>query len=226
MKNLQEKSPIYYAEADIYEAFAQAEDAGGLVLAALTPLVKGKTVLDLGCGTGKYLELLAPHAAHITGIDAAGAQLDIARRKTAALGNVILVHGDAADAQLPHAKYDVVLACWMLGTIAEETKQKAILTRFALPGTRIILVENAEGGEFEDIRGRANDPLLRTRRYNDWLLGQGFAETHRLDAWFEFETAAQAREVFAVIWGEDKRPRVRDRRIEHKIAIYLRVIAI
>lgn len=223
MKYLQEKSPIYFSEADVYEAFAQAEDAGQLVLEVLKPLVTGKSVLDLGCGTGKYLELLAPHAAHITGIDAAAAQLGIARQKTGGLANVALVQGDAADAVLARETYDVVLACWMLGTIAEEIKRKAILNRFSSPGTRFILVENAEGSEFEDIRGRVNDPLLRTRRYNDWLLAQGFTETHRLDAWFAFRTAAEAQDIFAAIWGDDKRKRVTSRRIEHKIAIYQRV---
>ena len=223
MKNLQEKSRIYYAEAEIYDSFAQAEDAPGLVLSVLKPLVAGKMVLDLGCGTGKYLELLAPHAAHITGIDAAAAQLAIAARRTEGIANVSLLAGDALDAALPSASYDIVLACWMLGTIADEAKQKAILGRcegLLSPGGSLVLVENAEGSEFEDIRGRVNDPQLRTRRYNEWLNARGFRETNSLDSWFEFKSRAEAQDHFAAIWGEDKRPRIASHRIGHKIAIY------
>ncbi len=226
MKNLQEKSPIYYAEADIYDAFAQAEDAEGLVLQALQPLVAGKRVLDLGCGTGKYVELLAPHAAHIIGLDAAPAQLAIARRRADGLRNVDFALGDALDASLPKEKYDIVLACWMLGTVADKAKRAAILRRMEKLAPHIVLVENAEGSEFEAVRGRVNDPRRRTRRYNEWLIGQGFRETDRLEALFEFRTVDEARNIFAAIWGEDKRPLLTARHIGHKIAIYQKRIGI
>lgn len=229
MKNLQEKSPIYYAEAEIYDLFAQAEDAKGCVCEALAPLVRGKNVLDVGCGTGKYLELLAPFALHITGIDAAPAQLSVARRHAAGLPNVALVPGDALAVELPKAKYDIALACWMLGTVADDARRLEILRRLEgliVPGGVVIAVENAEGSEFENIRGRVNDPLLRTRRYNEWLKRQGFLETHLLNSWFQFESIGQAGDVFAAIWGEDKRPLINDSRIEHKIAIYQKRIGI
>jgi ubiquinone/menaquinone biosynthesis C-methylase UbiE len=225
MKNLQEKSPVYYAEADVYDAFSRAEDAGHLVFDALKPLVAGRKVLDLGCGTGKYLELLAPYAAHITGLDAATAQLDIARKRTSAFRNVTLIRGDAVDAPLPAEGYDVVIACWMLGTIADEAKRLAILRRFERPGTLMVLAENAESSEFENIRGRVNDPLTRTRRYNDWLTERGFRATQMLEGHFAFPTLRDAQDVFAAIWGEDKRQLISSGQIAHKIAIYQKRIS-
>lgn len=226
MKNLQEKSRTYYEEADVYDAFARAEDVEGLVLKVLQPLVAGKAVLDLGCGTGKYVELLAGEAAHITGLDAAPAQLAVARGRTRGLKNIDFVLGDALSAPLPRQKYDITLACWMMGTIADEDKRAAILRRMEALSSHIVLVENAEGSEFEIIRGRMNDPQKRTRRYNDWLIAQGFRETHQLDAKFEFETLTQAQDIFASIWGEDKRALVHSRHIGHKIAIYQKKIGV
>ncbi|MEZ0261388.1 MAG: trans-aconitate 2-methyltransferase [Alphaproteobacteria bacterium] len=226
MKTLQEKSDIYYAQAAVYEAFSAAEDAGGLVLAELLPAIKGKTVLDLGCGTGKYTALLAPHAKHITGLDAAPAQLDIARERTVNFTNVDFIEGDAAEATLQRT-YDVVLACWMLGTIADEGKRGAILDRLDYNisfGGEIFLVENAEGSEFERIRGRVDDPEQRTKRYNDWVLGRGFRNLRDLDAHFEFETLEKAREIFGAIWGDAAAARITAPRIQHKITIYRKVL--
>lgn len=226
MKTLQEKSDIYYAQAAVYEAFSAAEDAEGLVLAALLPAIRGKTVLDLGCGTGKYTALLAPQAKHVTGLDAAPAQLDIARERTRNFTNVDFIEGDAAEASLQRT-YDVVLACWMLGTIADEAKRGAILDRLDYNisfGGEIFLVENAEGSEFERIRGRTDDPEARTKRYNDWVLGQGFRVLRELDAHFRFETAEKAREIFGAIWGGDAAARIASPRIGHKIAIYRKAL--
>lgn len=226
MKNLQEKSGIYYAQADVYEAFSAAEDADGLVQAELLSSVKDKTVLDLGCGTGKYIELLAPHARHITGLDAAPAQLDIARERSKNLANVDFILADAEEAALTRT-YDVVLACWMLGTIADEAKRAAILGRLDSNiafGGEIFLIENAEGSEFEAIRGRLDDPQQRTQRYNDWVLAQGFRVWCELDAHFQFDTLEQARRVFGAIWGDEAAARVKAPRIGHKITIYRKAL--
>jgi SAM-dependent methyltransferase len=226
MSSLQEKSDIYYTQAEVYEAFSAAEDASGLVLAELLPAIQGKTVLDLGCGTGKYSALLAPHAKHITGLDASFAQLEIAKARTKNVTNVDFVEGDAAEVALTRT-YDLVLACWMLGTIADEAKRGQILHRLDYNisfGGEIFLVENAEDSEFEAIRGRTNDPLQRTKRYNDWALARGFRVLRELDAHFEFETAEKAREVFGAIWGEAAAARVRSARIGHKITIYRKAL--
>lgn len=226
MSNLQEKSGIYYAQADVYEAFSAAEDVAGLVLAELLPAMKGKTVLDLGCGTGKYTVLLAPHAKHITGLDAAPAQLEIVHRRAASFTNVDFIEGDAAEVNLTRT-YDVVLGCWMLGTIADEAKRGVILDRLDYNiafGGEIFLVENAEGSEFERIRGRTDDPQQRTKRYNDWVLACGFRILRELDAHFEFETLQRAREVFGAIWGDAAAARVKGATIAHKITIYRKAL--
>jgi hypothetical protein len=114
----------------------------------------------------------------------------------------------------------------MLGTVTDEAKGAAILRRMEKLAPHIVLVENAEGGEFEAIRGRVNDPLLRTRRYNDWLVAQEFVETDRLDARFEFRTAEEARDIFSAIWGAGKRALVTSRQTGHEIAIYQKRIGI
>ena len=80
--SLTEKLDIYFKRADVYETFSIAEDEPEKILRFLLPKIKNKDVLDVGCGSAKYLRLLSSSARFITGIDAAKAQLDIARLKT------------------------------------------------------------------------------------------------------------------------------------------------
>ena len=54
--NLSEKSKNYYEENDIYELFSIAEDYPNKIYKYLLPKIKNKTILDLGCGTGKFMQ--------------------------------------------------------------------------------------------------------------------------------------------------------------------------
>lgn len=54
--NLSEKSKNYYEENDIYEIFSIAEDYPNKIYECLVPQIKNKIVLDLGCGTGKFMQ--------------------------------------------------------------------------------------------------------------------------------------------------------------------------
>lgn len=73
----------------------------------LLELVKprsGETLLEVGCGTGETLRLLAELGARGTGVDRSAAMLSIARRK---LGRVSLVHADGADLPFADSSFDV-----------------------------------------------------------------------------------------------------------------------
>lgn len=54
-----------------------------------------RSVLDIGCGTGTFACLLAARGVDVTGLDPAGASLDVARAKPGA-DRVRWLHGDVA----------------------------------------------------------------------------------------------------------------------------------
>ena len=152
--------------------------------------------------------------------DAAEAQLDIARDTLSGADNVTLVHGDAAQTALPVPAYDVIIACWMLGTVTGEQKRLDIINRMKSclkPGGRMMLVENDSSGEFEEIRGK----IPVSSAYNQWLQDKaGFSVAERLESCFRFENADDARAVIGAIWGEQVGQKVAGQFIKHNILIF------
>jgi SAM-dependent methyltransferase len=63
-----------------------------------------RSALDVGCGTGTFACLLAEHGFEVTGVDPAGASLDVARTKPGA-DRVRWLHGDATS--LPPLQVDL-----------------------------------------------------------------------------------------------------------------------
>lgn len=70
-------------------------------------------VLDVGCGTGTFALLLADRGFEVTGVDPAGASLDVARAKPGA-DRVRWIHGDATG--LPPMQLDLAT---MTGNVAQ-----------------------------------------------------------------------------------------------------------
>lgn len=72
----------------------------------------GRTVLDLGCGTGFYLPPFAADAATVIGVEPHPDLLKLAQRRTKGVANVALLAGTAQSVPLPNSSVDVVHARW------------------------------------------------------------------------------------------------------------------
>lgn len=79
-------------------------------------LVRGKRVLDLGCGDGRFALGVAPLAASVNGLDPDAEAIASARRSARKLGagNVRFGVGAAQHLPYPDAAFDVVLLSWTL----------------------------------------------------------------------------------------------------------------
>jgi ubiquinone/menaquinone biosynthesis C-methylase UbiE len=221
---LHQYSDFYYDKASLYDFFSQTEDYPQKVLKFLIPRVKEKTVLDLGCGTGKYTALLSPHAKEIIGIDQSKQQLNLARKKTAGLANVKLQCNFAHKIKLPDNYADVVIATWVLGTINNQNTRIKVINealRILKKNGIIYLVENDKNSEFEIIRGRLDDPCQRTKNYNDWLVDcLNFKIEKRFTTYFKFNTLIEAQNIIRAIWGLNAAEKVTRRILSQKIVVF------
>jgi ubiquinone/menaquinone biosynthesis C-methylase UbiE len=79
-------------------------------------LVRGKRVLDLGCGDGRLALGVAPLAASVDGIDPDADAIAAAKRNahTAGVPNVRFATGAAQHLPYPDAAFDVVILSWTL----------------------------------------------------------------------------------------------------------------
>jgi len=88
-------------------------------LRRLLPAIDGKDILDLGCGTGRWLEYLAHLGSprSLIGIDGSDEMLAVARRKS--LAGAALLHAQLPLLPLPSASIDVTLASFVLSYIPD-----------------------------------------------------------------------------------------------------------
>jgi len=80
------------------------------------PLVRGKRVLDLGCGDGRLALGVASFANRVDGIDPDPKVISEAKRnaRKAGVRNVRFAAGAAQHLPLPDAAFDVVILSWSL----------------------------------------------------------------------------------------------------------------
>ena len=89
-----------------------------------------RTILDMGCGTGRYACRLAKLGHRVTGADPAGAMLDIARRREDG-DRVTWVETDAAGLDLA-TRFDlIIMTGHAFQTLLNDTEIHAALSTFA-----------------------------------------------------------------------------------------------
>ncbi|MDP9444347.1 MAG: class I SAM-dependent methyltransferase [Actinomycetota bacterium] len=134
-----------------------------------------RSVLDIGCGTGTLACLLARRGVDVTGVDPAGASLDVARTKSGA-DRVRWVHGDAS--ALPRLAVDMVT---MTGNVAQVLEAWVDVTdvRESLVSFRSTFVFAADGATLtscSSLRFRTRDEITSS------LDSAGFALEDTRDA--------------------------------------------
>ena len=219
-KNLLKDSKAYYEDNDYYEIFSVAEDGENKVGSYLEHICKDKIVLDAGCGTGKFLNILEEYSKKYIGIDLSDKQLEKAKVKSKKDTSEFICP-NLSKINLESDKVDLIVCSWVLGTIIDITERNKCLSelkRLLKSNGTIILIENDENSEFEEIRNRTKDS--RTRDYNNWILSNDFTIDKQIDTYFNFNSYNEAKKSFEVIYGPEISSKIKDKKIEHKIVIF------
>lgn len=219
-KNLLKNSKAYYEDNDYYEIFSVSEDAENKVGNYLRDICKDKIVLDAGCGTGKFLNILEDNSKKYIGIDLSEKQLEKAKNKSKKITSEFIC-SNLNNINLESDKVDLIISSWVLGTITDIEERNSCLKelkRLLKPDGTIILIENDEGSEFEEIRDRTKD--TRTKDYNNWILSNGFNIEKQFNTYFMFESIDVAKKCFEVIYGYSVASKINSNKIEHKIILF------
>ncbi len=104
----------------------------------LLPDLRGLDVLDVGCGTGRWMRKLAGNRAHsITGLDSSPEMLKIARKKVGLPSQVYLANCIAST--LLAGSADVTLASFVLSYVEESPTLLLELSRLTRAGGVVVL---------------------------------------------------------------------------------------
>lgn len=107
-------SPNIWNTPELYELENRAADPHGRIVAAMHDIGDwaGRTMLDVGCGSGFHLPLWARTAARVIGVEPHPPLAALARRRTRSLEHVTVLEGAAQSLPVPDASVDVVHARW------------------------------------------------------------------------------------------------------------------
>jgi len=140
-------------------------------------------LLDIGCGQGRLLKLLASRAHRVVGVDTDPAARRLARAEVllAGLPNCTLRQGDMLALPFEDGEFDTIILDDVLP--GDETPEKALLEaqRVLRRGGRLLLLASADNNDVADLRQKFTDwaaatgmRLARPRsipeKNPDWLL--------------------------------------------------------
>jgi len=165
----------YYAKraAEYERIYDKPERQADLALlrSRVAELFSGRQVLDLACGTGYWTAVIAPHAKHITGLDAAKETLEIARSKIYPSGKVEFVCGDAYALPEFGRRHDALFAgfWWSHVPLARLDEFLRNAERAITPGGLLVFLDNAyvEGSSTPISRRDTEGNTYQMRRLDD-----------------------------------------------------------
>lgn len=154
------------------EAYARwrASDLGAVtealeeeVLRRLAGDVRGRAVLEVGCGDGTRAAALAAAGARVVSVDRSRAMAGVARSRGAPV-----VRADACALPVASESFDLVLCANVLAFVPDPAPAVSEMARALRPGGRLVLADLAPWslwGLWRRLRALLGDPLWRTATF-------------------------------------------------------------
>ncbi len=120
--------------------------------------VRGRTVLDVGCGTGRHALRLAAAGAAVHALDFSEAMLQQARAKPGAESVTFLSHDLARPLPFPDRSFDRVLCALVLDHVADLTSMFGEFRRVCRPDGFIVVSTFHPAMMLRGVQARFTDP--------------------------------------------------------------------
>jgi SAM-dependent methyltransferase len=204
-------SPNIWSRPDLYERLNEAADPDGLVPATLDELLGAGAapagVVDVGCGTGFQLPLLAQRAGRVDGVEPHPALAERARARVrrARLDQRVQVHTAVAQhLPLPDRSVDLVFSHWayFFGPGCEPGLDEA--DRVLRPGGLQVVVDvDLQAGDGYSRWLAAAGTAVRSDRSEAFFAARGFTSRRVPVVW-----RCRSRDDLAAVLGIEFPPRV------------------
>jgi ubiquinone/menaquinone biosynthesis C-methylase UbiE/DNA-binding MarR family transcriptional regulator len=99
------------------------------------------TVGDLGCGTGKLAETVAPYVRRVIAVDGSGEMLDAARKRLGELRNVDIRKGELEALPMKDGELDVAMLSLVLHYSPDPSRTLAEVARVCRRGAKVLVVD-------------------------------------------------------------------------------------
>jgi SAM-dependent methyltransferase len=178
-------APNQGGNIDLYELENQALDPGGYLLAAMRARAPwaGRTLLDLGCGSGYWLSGYADEAAAVIGVEPDPRLLPLAADRDS---RVTVLRGSAEHIPLPPASVDVVHARFAYFFPPGCDDGLAEVMRVLRPGGTLVVIGNdLQAGDFAELLRAAGQALEPAggREADAWWAARGADRTAVRSSW-------------------------------------------
>jgi len=192
-------APACVAVKEAYERWAPTYDQSSnpllsleeRKLADLIPQLRGKRLLDLACGTGRWIEKLSSQGMDMgVGVDFSAAMLRVAQTKAAVRGR--LVRADGNNLPFPASTFDFVVCSFALGHIRDLAGLARELGRVARSGADVLMsdlhpeaYEKGWRAGFRDSRGAIEIETWprTTEQIDECFYGAGFECLTHIPLW-------------------------------------------
>jgi ubiquinone/menaquinone biosynthesis C-methylase UbiE len=175
-----------------------AQEPGAPPYSGLIPYdrLKGKDVLEIGCGTGVHARLIAEAGARLSAVDLTPTAVELTRRRLAMHGlEADVREADAENLPYPDASFNFVWSWGVIHHSARTDRIVAEIARVLRPGGEVRLMVYHRSSitywvQYQLIRGVLGGRLLRERpaeianRYSDGVIARHYtrSEIHELFA--------------------------------------------
>lgn len=195
-------APNLGGQPDVYELENRAVQQAGHVLPAMRALAPwtGRTIVDLGCGSGFWLPAYAADAARVIGVEPDRVLLAAAERRVAQDDRVQVVAGSAEHVPLPDDSADVVHARFAYFFPPGADAGLAEVLRVLRPGGQLVVVDNDyRWGEFASLlaASAARPPAQTAARTDRWWAERG-ASRHEVRSELSFGSRADLAAVLHI----------------------------
>jgi malonyl-CoA O-methyltransferase len=149
--------------------------------------VRGLSVLDVGCGTGRHAVRLARQGVRVTGVDFSTGMLGKARQKPGAEGVTFVEHNITEPLPFGPASFDRVLSCLVLDHVSDLRAFFAELRRVCRSTGFVVVSVMHPAMELKGVQARFQDtergvevrPASFSHQISDYVMG-ALGAGHRL----------------------------------------------